>query len=150
MVLSSTSVVKALSGSHSALALAPSNDSDTAETTERTQGARWGQLVPAERLGGRVGSDGLTGVSERVVVMGGLTRRVRDTISGREVVVVREVWTLTSRKKQRCYICTSSSSQRGHAVIFKSHCDEPGALVRLSLILNCILEKETTTSPASA
>lgn len=45
-----------LSGSHSALALSPSNGSDTAETTERTQGARGGQLVPAEGgVWGRIG-----------------------------------------------------------------------------------------------
>lgn len=50
--------------------------------------------------GRRVGMDrmGCGGMSERVSVMGGLPRRVPDSISGREVVVVREVWTLTSRK----------------------------------------------------
>lgn len=51
--------------------------SDTAETTESAQGARGGQLVPSE--GGRGVRMDCRGVSERVLVMGGLTRRVRRT-----------------------------------------------------------------------
>lgn len=47
--------------------------SDTAETTESAQGARGGQRVPSE--GGRGVRMDCRGVSERVLVMGGLTRR---------------------------------------------------------------------------
>lgn len=44
-----------------------------------------------QREAGGDGSVGCGGMSERVSVMGGLPRRVPDSISGREVVVVREV-----------------------------------------------------------
>lgn len=44
-----------------------------------------------EERGVGVGWDELWGVSERVPVMGGLTVTVPDSISGREVVDVREV-----------------------------------------------------------
>ncbi len=52
------------------------------------------------------------------------------------------------QEEQRCHIFTSSS-QRLQGVIFETDCDETGVAVRLSSILNCILEKGTTTSSTS-
>lgn len=53
---------------------------------------RGGRLVPSE-AGGGVGLDSIDcrEVYERVLIAGGLTRRAPRSLSGREVVIVREV-----------------------------------------------------------
>lgn len=102
--------------------------------------ARGGQLVPAEGGVDRMGCEGVWtcpshGWSDSPCA--GL--HIWKTSCRREGGV-----NANEQEERRCYICTSSS-QRGQGVIFKTLCDGTGVVVRLSLILNCILEKGTTT-----
>lgn len=106
MILSLTSVVKAYSfwlsfSFHSS----PSSGSDTAKTTERTQGSRGGAICSSlGEWGRRLYRMDFGGMSECVLLMGGLTRYVSDSISGsycgEEGVNVNE------QEGQHCYICT--------------------------------------------
>lgn len=143
MVLSSASAVKACSlclpGSRSALALLAG--CDTAETTERRQGAIGANLFQQREAVGD-GSDGLWG-DVRTCLSHGWSA---STCAG------LHIWkrsrcreggvNANEQERQCCYICTSSIQKRRWSLRHTLMRTE--WLFRFSLILNCILEKGTT------
>lgn len=104
----------------------PTNQTLWSDSAERTQ--RAGRPVPLDRSGW-IAHVCLSGVP----AMGGLTGCASRSISGRDAAVVREVWTLTSRKSSAAIFALLPASQLRKCLLGRTvKC--PGVFLRLAAL----------------